>query len=300
MMKLDILPKTNSITHSYQQRHEKILNQYIKNLSVPAEKIRLGMQYSLFPGGKRLRPMLVYLCGSLLNVPIEICDIISAAIEIIHGYSLVHDDLPAMDNDDTRRGKPSCHKAFDEATAILVGDGLQAFAIEILLEKLPQYLPSKTVIDITKELVTACGPSGMVSGQSLDLTQLTQKTASIEQIKNIHQLKTGRLISSCINMVLLASKATIQQKNALQGFAENLGLAFQMQDDYLDAYDTSDTLKKGRASDHENAKFTYASLYTKNNLSGLIIQTFADAIAYLTIFDNQATDLINFTKNLIK
>ena len=156
-------------TANYKERHERVLHDLIEQADIPAERIREAMIYTLFPGGKRMRPMLVYLCGELLEIDLKTLDIIAAAIELIHCYSLVHDDLPAMDDDDTRRNKPSCHRAFDEATAILVGDGMQALAIDILLQYLPQSLPAAQIIAITHELIKACGPSGMVSGQSLIL-----------------------------------------------------------------------------------------------------------------------------------
>lgn len=290
---------TEIMTLNSLERHEQALKKYLMRLDIPAARIQSAMTYALFPGGKRLRPMLVYLCGELLQVPMTICDTIAIAIEIIHSYSLVHDDLPAMDNDDIRRGKPSCHRAYDEATAILVGDGLQALAIEILLSDLTPYLPPQAIIAITKELVQACGPSGMVSGQSLDLTELSQATASKESLRNIHQLKTGRLILACINMTLYAAQASEPQHVALRAFADNFGLAFQMQDDYLDSYDTQDTLKKGRSSDKANQKSTYASLYSKEQLTELVGSTFQAALDALAPFGDNANNLSNFVRNLI-
>ena len=141
---------------TYILRHEQCLRDLLTTTPIPAPAIRDAMLYALFPGGKRVRPLLVYLSGELLGVPLATLDVIAVAIELIHAYSLVHDDLPAMDDDDMRRGKPSCHRAFDEATAILVGDGLQALAIDLLLKQLPQTLPLPNVLDVTHELVKAC------------------------------------------------------------------------------------------------------------------------------------------------
>ena len=141
----------NPVTLNYIERHEKILNDLINKIEIPAPRIKEAMIYVLFPGGKRLRPTLVYLCGELIDAPLQSLDLIAAAIEFTHCYSLVHDDLPAMDNDDFRRGKPSCHRAFDEATAILVGDALQSLAIEILVTELPHSLSLDKVIKTMKQ-----------------------------------------------------------------------------------------------------------------------------------------------------
>lgn len=197
---------------------------------------------------------MVYLTGNILDLDLKILDVIAAAIELTHCYSLIHDDLPAMDNDDLRRGKPSCHKAFDEATAILVGDGMQALAIEVLLTHLSPLLPPQQVIAITLELVKASGISGMVSGQSLDLSELAKSSTGEEQLREIHYLKTGRLILACIEMVLNAHSAPEAYKAALRTYASHLGLVFQMQDDYLDRYAPAEFLGKGRSSDLANEK----------------------------------------------
>jgi len=255
------------------------------------------MLYTLFPGGKRFRPMLVYLCGEILNANQDTLDIIAASIELIHCYSLVHDDLPAMDNDDFRRGKPSCHRAFDEATAILVGDALQSFAIETLLTHLPQTLNLQQIINITLELTKASGPEGMISGQSLDLTELANPSISLAQLEEVHTLKTGKLISSCINMVIEATNPQIEYATSLKEFANYLGLAFQMQDDYLDKY-AQNHLGKGRESDAANQKTTFANLYSQRELAELIKSIFKSMQKSLNIFCEKANNLNEFIKNL--
>jgi len=281
----------NQTINHYLSRHERLLNDLINRSDVPAPRIKEAIYYSLFPGGKRLRPLLVYLCGQLIAVNIETLDTIAAAIELTHCYSLVHDDLPAMDNDDLRRGKPSCHRAFDEATAILVGDGMQALAIDILLSYLPKNLPMPQVIAVTRELTKACGPAGMVSGQSLDLTELTNPEVSESALREIHLLKTGKLILACIDMVLAAGNPAPNKANALRQFAGHLGLVFQMQDDYLDQYG-SVKLGKGRASDIANQKKTFAALYSQQELLTLIKNHYQQAEQALTIFANDAVDLL--------
>ncbi len=280
-------------------RHEQCLRDLINTTSIPAESIRNAMMYALFPGGKRVRPLLVYLSGELLGVPLATLDVIAVAIELIHAYSLVHDDLPAMDDDNMRRGKPSCHRAFDEATAILVGDGLQALAIDVLLSQLPQTLPLPKVLDVTHELVKACGPAGMVSGQSLDLSELARPDITETMLAEIHDLKTGRLMLACMNMTLAAAEPRAEIIHALRQFAIHLGLAFQMQDDYLDNY-AIDSLGKGRASDQANHKTTFATYYNEATLKKAIQTHFKRTEQALSIFSDRAKPLNNFLHDLLK
>jgi len=283
---------------SYILRHEQCLRDLLETTSIPAPSIRDAMLYALFPGGKRLRPLLVYLSGELLGVPLATLDSIAVAIELIHAYSLVHDDLPAMDNDDMRRGKPSCHRAFNEATAILVGDGLQALAIDVLLSQLPQTLPLPKVLDVAHELVKACGPAGMVSGQSLDLSELARPDINEATLTEIHDLKTGRLMLACMNMTLAAVDPSAKTRHALREFATHLGLAFQMQDDYLDKYGP-DSLGKGRASDHENHKTTFATYYSEKVLKKAIQMHFQKTEQALTVFSERATPLNHLLHDLL-
>ncbi len=288
----------NKSVSDYISHHEKVLHNLLNSTDIPAPRLREAIAYTLFPGGKRLRPTLVYLCGHMLHVHQNTLDIIAAAIELTHCYSLVHDDLPAMDNDDLRRGKPSCHRAFDEATAILVGDSMQALAIDILLSHLPQSLNMSEVVSVTQELVKASGLSGMVSGQSLDLSELSNPAISEAQLRNIHLLKTGKLISACVRMVLAAAQPSPECSHALEQFSLHLGLVFQMQDDYLDKYDKKEQLGKGRRSDTENQKTTFASLYSQNELLTLISQHFHYAQKELTLFGERAANLQHFLQHL--
>lgn len=283
----------------YIQRHEDYLEQILGKILVPASKIHEAMHYSLFPGGKRIRPVLVYLAGELLDVDLHVLDAIAASIELTHCYSLVHDDLPAMDNDDFRRGKPSCHKAYDEATAILVGDGMQALAIEVLLTRLSPILGPERVIAITQELVQASGVSGMVSGQSLDLSELANPLISEGVLKEIHQLKTGKLILACFEMVLATQESPHGQiADALRTYAQHMGLVFQMQDDYLDHYAPANLLGKSRSSDQANQKTTFATLLSRKQLEDEINAHYLIAIDSLKLFDQKAVPLLDLTQKL--
>ena len=278
-------------------RHETMLQQILSEADIPAQRLRDAIAWSLFPGGKRLRPSLVYLSGHLCAVSDDSLDLIAAAIELTHCYSLVHDDLPAMDNDDFRRGKPSCHRAFDEATAILVGDAMQAMAIDLLLSRLPAHLKSEQVVAVTRELVQASGASGMVSGQSLDLSDLCCPDMNESRLRNIHHLKTGRLISACIKMVLAASEADETRAQALINYAYHLGLVFQMQDDYLDAY-APQVIGKGHSSDNANNKMTFASLYTQAELQSLIAHHFSQVEDALTPLGTDGAELLALSRSM--
>lgn len=286
-----------SIRH-YISHHESVLRRLVAETAIPAERIRKAILYSLFPGGKRLRPILVYLAGEILAANQTCLDLIAAAVELTHCYSLIHDDLPAMDNDDLRRGKPSCHKAFDEATAILAGDGMQALAVEILLTHLPAVLAPTAVIEVVRELVYASGTAGMVSGQSLDLSELAKPTISESQLQTIHLMKTGKLISACIKMVMAATTPSSTSSMALSAYANYLGLVFQMQDDYLDHYAKVDILGKGRASDLANKKITFSSLYSQDELLNNIDQRFSAAKEALRPLGQQANHLLALTETL--
>lgn len=289
----------NKIINDLISHHETVLQTLIKEMDIPAQRVKDAINYSLFNGGKRMRPILVYLCGQLLDVKQQQLDIIAAAIELTHCYSLIHDDLPAMDDDDFRRGKPSCHRAFDEATAILAGDALQILAIDILLSHLPPTLASDKVIAVTKELVMASGPAGMISGQSLDLSELIDPTITEPRLCEIHRLKTGQLMLSCVNMVIAAGNPTLASANALQQFAQHLGLVFQLQDDYLDKYGAS-TLGKGRASDTANQKTTFATLYDQQALAQLITKYYQQALEALNVFAERADLLRAFIDYLYR
>lgn len=288
-----------TVIERYIKRHEQFLEESLNKTLIPAERLRSAMHYSLFPGGKRIRPLLVYLAGELIDIDINVLDVIAAAIELTHCYSLIHDDLPAMDDDDLRRGKPSCHKAYDEATAILAGDGMQGLAVELLFSRLSALLSPSQIIAIAQTLLNASGVSGMVSGQSLDLSELAKSSINEEQLREIHLLKTGRLILACFEMVLAAQDTHCEQiEIALKTYARHIGLVFQMQDDYLDHYAPEDVLGKGRSSDQANKKNTFATLLTRHQLEEEIKLHYQIAISSLDLFEHKASVLIELTRQL--
>jgi geranylgeranyl pyrophosphate synthase len=245
------------LLQQYQKRVEQQLATVLQNTS-DAEQVRLAMNYSLFNGGKRVRPVLVYMANQLLNGQISQADSAACAIECIHSYSLVHDDLPAMDDDELRRGKPTCHIAFDEATAILAGDGLQALAFELLTTD--NGLPADVRLQMISALARDSGYLGMVGGQSIDLCN-EGKQISMMQLELMHRHKTGALICASIEMGALSSNnASKADLKALNNYARAIGLAFQVKDDILDIEGSTETLGKPQGSDLQHEKSTYPAL----------------------------------------
>ncbi|MDX1562463.1 MAG: polyprenyl synthetase family protein [Gammaproteobacteria bacterium] len=223
------------------------------------KRLRDAMEYSVLGNGKRVRPLLVYAAAELAGVETELCDSIAAAVELVHAYSLIHDDLPAMDDDDLRRGRPTTHKAFDEATAILAGDALQALAFEILC--IDPHLSARAAEQsrIVGWLARAIGPAGMVGGQALDL-EGEQQQLDEAALENIHRRKTGQLIRAAIMMPSELSDLPADASSQLDRFANDIGLVFQIRDDLLEVEQDTATLGKSAASDAANDKSTYPSV----------------------------------------
>ncbi|WP_421867160.1 (2E,6E)-farnesyl diphosphate synthase [Motiliproteus sp.] len=217
-----------------------------------------AMRYSLFNGGKRIRPVLVYAACEALGGDLNHADQAAAAVECIHAYSLIHDDLPAMDDDELRRGKPTCHIAFDEATAILAGDALQSLAFELLAND--PTLAAENRLAMLLGLSRASGASGMVAGQALDM-DAEQRTLTLAQLERVHNLKTGALINAAVELGARASgNADPQTLAALAQYSNAIGLAFQVQDDILDIESDTETLGKTQGADLARSKSTYPAL----------------------------------------
>lgn len=245
-----------------------------------------AMAYCLFNGGKRIRPTLMYATGEALSIPdAPGLDTLAAAVECVHAYSLVHDDLPAMDDDDLRRGKPSCHIAFNEATAILAGDALQTLAFQWLAEDPELDAPLK--VALISRLAHGSGMHGMVLGQAIDLGAVNQNL-DIAQLERMHQRKTGALISASIAMAARVGQASDVQIRALEHYAHALGLAFQVRDDILDVTSDTTTLGKHSGADSKLNKPTYVSLLGLKGAQQRADELYKHALQAIESFDDNA------------
>jgi farnesyl diphosphate synthase len=244
---------------AYRARIEQVLDRCLALPDPGTLRLREAMRYSVLGGGKRLRPTLVYLTGESLGAPLSDLDAAAAAVELIHVYSLVHDDLPAMDDDDLRRGRPTCHRAYDEATAILVGDALQALAFAVIAEDPIGNAAPTARLSMIRTLARAAGTSGMAGGQAVDLEAVGQ-TLTVAAVENMHRRKTGALIAvSVVLGALSAGVASGPQFTALEQFGTEIGLAFQIQDDLLDVEGDSTVLGKSTGADAAQGKPTHPS-----------------------------------------
>jgi geranylgeranyl diphosphate synthase type II len=273
---------------SFQQRITDQLDICLTLPQAPAQLVA-AMRYAVFNGGKRIRPGLVYLAGQALGSTVENSDKSACAIELIHCYSLIHDDLPSMDDDDLRRGQPTVHIQFDEATAILAGDGLQALAFELVAKD--QHLDADTRLDIIRILSHAAGPSGMVGGQSIDLAAESRQISAAE-LENMHRRKTGDLIAACLQVAACIKGADELTQNALVTYGYSLGLAFQIRDDILDHTGDTATLGKPSGSDLSNHKSTFVSLHGLAGARDQLELLRLDAIDALTPLGPAAAPLI--------
>ena len=246
-----------------QQRVERALEHLLPAATEPAIKLKQAMRYSVQNGGKRVRATLVYASAEAIGCcSDDTCkqrdnlDLVACALECIHAYSLIHDDLPAMDDDDLRRGKPTCHIAFGEATAILAGDALQTFAFELLCQAT---LAAETRLELVHTLARASGAAGMVGGQQLDLEGENQQL-TLGALERIHRLKTGALIAASVRSGALVAGASPAQLSQLEHYARAIGLAFQVTDDILDVESDTATLGKTAGADQALHKSTYPAL----------------------------------------
>jgi geranylgeranyl pyrophosphate synthase len=242
------------------------------------------MVYSVFNGGKRIRPILVYATTEALDGELDLSDSSACAVELIHCYSLVHDDLPAMDDDELRRGKPTTHIEYDEATAILVGDALQALAFEVLSQD------GINGLQKVQELARAAGADGMVGGQMVDVAAV-DTAISPEAIENMHLMKTGALIKASILMPACDHDLSESQRISLLQFAHHLGLAFQVKDDLLDVVGNQSTTGKATGADQSLNKPTYVSMHGVAGAETILADLHQDAVLALEDFDSKADKL---------
>lgn len=242
---------------SWCKRFEACLDAILPGEDEKPGRLHRAMRYAVLDGGKRIRPVLVYAAGSALNLREESLDSLAASIEIIHAYSLIHDDLPAMDDDDLRRGRPSVHRAFDEATAILAGDALQALAFRVVSEDGRIEAPMR--LEIVTALARACGSMGMAGGQMLDLDAVGT-TLSPDELEAMHRLKTGALIELCLSAPTMVAQAGGRVRRALSEYGACIGLAFQIHDDILDVIGESKAMGKPTLADVEKGKPTFPAV----------------------------------------
>ena len=264
-------------------------------------KISKAIHYSVLNGGKRIRPQLVLLMAEALKVDVspKTIDLMAAAGELIHCYSLIHDDLPSMDDDDFRRGKLSCHKKFDEATAILAGDAIQPLALEILTTIKDEKLQPIQKLKIINLFAMACGPRGMVEGQSRDLAAEGKKI-NIEDLDQIHFLKTGKLIEACVESIcVLKDGLSKKDLRAFLNFARKFGLAFQIKDDILDVLGDEKKIGKPINSDSEKNKATYPAIIGLKASQERAKKLCFDALKILSKLPYNTENLIKLSKFII-
>ena len=275
----------------YQQRVNTALDTWLPAVTIQPTRLHEAMRYAVLSGGKRIRPLLVYLTGQILNVNPNSLDGLACAVELIHAYSLVHDDLPAMDNDNLRRGKPTCHKAFDEATAILVGDALQTLAFYILSHDSHLLSPLPQRLEMINTLALASGSRGMVGGQAIDMGAVNQ-SLTLAELENMHIHKTGALIRASIKLGALAYPMLDDNLLAkLDHYAKCIGLAFQIQDDILDIEANTETLGKAQGADVAHHKVTYPVLLGLRGAKQMAAELIEQALDSLSDFDDKAEPL---------
>lgn len=286
-----------------QQIFEQAFGQFFDQLqqTSTASHLVAAMRYSALNGGKRVRPVLVYATAEALGydpVTLPALNNVAAALECIHAYSLIHDDLPAMDDDDLRRGQPTCHKQFDEATAILAGDALQAYAFELITTA--NGLNSATQLQLVRQLAQAAGACGMVAGQAIDL-QSVNRQLLLADLEAMHKAKTGALIEASVLMgAITAGSANDQQLACLSRYAQAIGLAFQVQDDILDVISDTETLGKQQGADIAHNKPTYVSLLGLDVAKAKAEALQQQALASLAQFDNRADPLRQLSAYIIQ
>ena len=290
----------NSRLKLYQQRVDHALDVFLPVSQTYKHNLVEAMRYSVIGGGgKRIRPAMVYAAGEATGVDPEILDTPACAVEMIHAYSLIHDDLPAMDDDDLRRGQPTCHNAFDEATAILAGDALQAHAFEILAARELPIEDSRRLEMITL-LATASGSDGMAGGQAIDLAAVGH-SLQLDELEDMHRLKTGALIKASILLGAMCSASISREELALLGrYADCIGLSFQIQDDILDVVGDTETLGKPSGSDQERQKPTYPSILGLDASRKLAQEQHVQALEHLEALDERADTLRQLSAYIVE
>ena len=295
---MNIMKKNPLKTHEfYRERVNSQLNLFLSSIqSTSSSKNRLNdiMRYSALAGGKRFRPILTYTVASLYGVAIEKVDSCACAIELIHIYSLIHDDLPAMDDDDIRHNQPTSHKVFGEAQAILSGDGLQALAFKVICND--SMLNDETKVKLLSLLSESSYK--MAEGQSIDLSIVSQKV-EIDLLNEMHQKKTGALLSCAINFGAILNDTSDKDLSVLEVFSKKIGLAYQVQDDVLDVTTSDDILGKRQNSDSTKNKPSYPSIIGIDESIKIFKELYQDALDELSLLSVDASPLRKITKELM-
>ncbi len=283
----------------YQQRVEAELEQRLAHDSIQ-NSLQQAMRYSTLNGGKRIRPALVYLINQSLGGDLQNADSAACAIEALHSYSLVHDDLPAMDDDNLRRGKPSCHLQFDEATAILAGDALQCIAFQWLSQQNNQ-LSAERQLQMLQVLTKASGDAGMVAGQAFDLANVG-KALTLSELEEMHRFKTGAILSAAVELGIISSNKEItdELRLTLLSYADAIGLAFQVQDDILDIVGDTATLGKPQGSDSAANKPTYPALLGLDGAREKLSQLYQQALAASQCLGERGVPLQQLAKYIVE
>ena len=278
------------------------INNYLKNeiaaLTPNDKSLKEAMGHALLLGGKRIRPFLIYSVANLKQTNFEGVDPIAAALECIHTYSLIHDDLPAMDDDELRRGQPTVHILFDEAIAILAGDALQTLAFELMSRPIAN-VSAEQQLQCIHVLSKAAGYQGMCGGQAMDLAA-TNQTIALESLMDIHQCKTGALIVASIEMACIINQFNAHETQILKNFGKNLGLAFQVQDDILDVVGATNELGKPSGSDENANKSTYPQLLGLEKAQKIAEELIHEAMLGLEQLPYDCEDLKEFALFVIK
>lgn len=284
-------PALQAVMKTYQERVERALEYWLPAAATHPHQLHEAMRYSVLDGGKRIRPLLVYATGEALGVAPEALDGPACAVELIHAYSLVHDDLPAMDNDDLRRGKPTCHRAYGEAMALLAGDSLQTLAFYVLAHDPAIRVAAEVRLKMIETLALASGSRGMAGGQAIDLASVGLRL-DIAQLEDMHIHKTGALIRACVRLGALSRPDTDPDTfDRLDHYAKCIGLAFQIRDDILDVEGDTETMGKQRGADKLHNKPTYPSLLGLDGAKQRAYELHQEAIASLAPLDGRADTL---------
>ncbi len=298
-MRKTILKQLDELMRVYQTRVDNALDRFLPTAEQTPTKLHEAMRYAVLGGGKRIRPVLAYATAECFGADLAKVDSAACAVELIHCYSLVHDDLPAMDNDDLRRGRPTCHKVYGDAMALLAGDALQCFAIEILSHQCENNAEALTHLKMIATISSASGSTGMAGGQAIDLASVG-KSLSKEELEQMHRLKTGALIEASVCVGAIAGQCDENTLEKIKQYAQCIGLAFQIRDDLLDIESDTETLGKPQGSDQKHSKPTYPSILGLDGARKMALEMHESALGALRDFGEEVDPLRWLSDYIVK